>query len=173
MVELTAQPIRPMTHVMVVNNSDVSGSTIGYHGTVIRVIDQSILANPSAPARWSYRVFIPQLKAEYAIVADKIISTDETDDPDTLGHAIRDIQFDVMTTEESHGAYRINSREWLHFHFCRHDALSDEWSMSMPMNRDEPDIRRLRYRVGSEAVMDKEYVLRSIERALSLKSELM
>lgn len=168
---MNAQPIKPMTHVLIVKNSEVSGSTIGYHGTVIRVIDRSVLSNPDTPANWSYRVFIPVLEAQFEIVASKIISTGKMDDVGTIEHLFRDIQFDFASSEESQGAFRLDDNDWLNFHFKKHDASYDECTMSMPMNAGFPVALRIYCRVRREAILDREYVLRAIKKALGQKTE--
>ncbi len=167
MHEMIAQPIRPWTHVMVVKNCDVSGSTIGYHGTVIRIIDSSVLENPDTPDCWSYRVYIPAIEAEFAIEGKKIIPTAELDDIATLGRTFKNLQFDFSSGEESHGAFRLNDDEWLHFHFKKHDANYDEHTISMAMNAEHPVTRRLNYRVRRESILDREYVLNAIKNIIA------
>ena len=160
------QPIKTMTHVMVVKTCEVSGSTIGYHGTAIRVIDRSVLRNLDTPANWSYRVFIPVLEAQFEIVASNIISTGEMDDSGTLLHVLRDIQFDFESSEESHGAYRLKENDWLHFHFKKHDESHDECTMGIPMIAEFPVTRRLYNLVRRETILDRAYVLRALEAIL-------
>lgn len=162
MHEMIAQPIRPWTHVVVVKTCDVSGSTIGYHGTVIRIIDSSVLENPDTPDCWSYRVYIPAIEAQFAIVGKKIIPTAERDDFATQGRTFKNLQFDFSSGEESHGAFRLNDDEWLHFHFQKHDANYDEHTISMPMNAVYPVTRRLNYRVRREVVLNRKFVLNAI-----------
>ena len=160
---MNTQPIKAMTHVMVVKTCKVSGSTIGYHGTAIRVIDRSVLSNLDTPANWSYRVFIPVLEAQFEIVASNIISTGEMDDAGTLSHVLRDIQFDFESSEESHGAYRLKENDWLHFHFKKHNESYDECTMGIPMAAEFPVARRLYGHVRRETILDRAYVLRVIE----------
>ena len=56
-------------------------------------------------------MFIPVLEAQFEIVASKIISTGEMDDVGTVEHLLRDIQFDFASSEESHGAFRLNDND--------------------------------------------------------------
>ena len=164
------EPIKSMTHIMVVTNDETSGSTIGYHGTVIRVIDRSVLAKPECPTKWSYRVYIPVLRAEFEIAASKIIPTNELDDFETSEHSPCIIQFDVTSGEDIHGAYRVNDFEWIHFHFTRHDKPFDSYTLNMPMNSDLPIPRRLNYRVRCDAVLDRKYVCQAVQTILGLSS---
>ena len=164
------EPIKSMAHIMVVTNDEASGSTIGYHGTVIRVIDRSVLAKPECPTEWSYRVYIPVLRAEFEIAASKIIPTNEVDDFDTSEYISRTIQFDLTSGEDIHGAYRVSDFEWIHFHFTRHDEPFDKYTLNMPMNTDLPNTRRLNYRVRFDAVLDRKYVCQTVQAILGRSS---
>jgi len=160
---MNLEPIKSMTHVIVVKNDEASGSTIGYHGTLIRVIDRSVLAAPESPTKWRYRVYVPVLSAEFEIVASRIIPTDEANYCDNTEHITRTIQFDSTSTEEIHGAYRVNAHDWIHFHFTRHDEPLDKYTLNMPMNTSYPCTRRLNYLVRCDAVLDRKFVCQAVQ----------
>ncbi|MEQ1826380.1 MAG: hypothetical protein ABL921_10545 [Pirellula sp.] len=164
---MTLEPIKPKTHVLIVEDREVSGSTVGYHGTVIRVIDRSVLANPELPNRWSYRVYVPVLDAEFEIAARIIIPTVQEDDLENRKQTPFNIQFDSSpsssspSTKEIHGAFRVED-DWIHFHFIKHDESYDAYKLDIQVVTKLHLTRRLVFRVGRDTILDRNFVRQAI-----------
>lgn len=163
--------IQPLTHVMVMKKCDVSGSTLGYHGTVIRHVDRSVLSNSDRQSEWTYRVYIPVLNAQFEIASERIIATEESDSFDSIRNVGSEIQFDTEPEDSSSsqlisGAIRLNESDWLHFYFKKHEDNSDRYQFSMPMDTHAPICKRLHYFVAIGTPLDRGFVLRTLPSIL-------
>src|SRR5690348_15892662 len=86
------------------------GATVGYYGTIVRILHSSMLRSPSRPDFWLYRVFIPDLDRHFDLPLSELCLTADSDPPKPPSCPTCEVQFDFKPgsdNQELHGAYRI------------------------------------------------------------------
>lgn len=170
---MLCDPLEPGTHVIVARDSAGSGTTIGYHGTVVRELARSIFTHPNHPEKWYYRVHVPVLEAEIDVPATAILPTDRVERIEPANDLICEIQFDAIPSPAAadiYGAYRLRGREWMHFHFRKQDQCQDTFQLSLPTRSAKIHRGCLIYKVRRDADLDAEFVRRAIGRIVGFNA---
>lgn len=170
---MICDPLEPGTHVIVARASAGGGTTIGYHGTVVRELARSIFTYPNRPEKWYYRVHVPVLEGEIDVPATAILPTDRVERIELANDLICEIQFDAPPSPDAaeiYGAYRPRGREWVHFHFRKQDQGQDTFQLSLPTRSAKIHRRCLIYKVRRDVELDAEFVQRAIGRIVGFNA---
>lgn len=168
----TSEPLQPRTLVVVFKESPESGATLGYYGTITRVLNSSVVRHPEQPDWWIYRVFLPHFNRHFDIPARQLIATANVDPTEPSRDPVCELQFDSRPNadnDEIHGAYRLPSRDWDFFDFRKSDQSAPTYQLSMPLELPRKRASKLSYQIPSTEVLDRDYVLRAIGEIIGVE----
>lgn len=159
------EPLKPRQIVIMFGNCPDSGATLGFYGTVTRVLNSSVVRHPSRPDLWVYRVLMPHFGCQFDISARKLFA------PGTLAPAVPcaepvcELEFDAEPAddnEEIHGAYRLPGHDWDYFVFRKSDQPRAGYELRMPAETLRTKPAKLCYSVPRSEVLDRDYVLKAV-----------
>lgn len=163
----------PRQRVIVFKECPVSGATLGYCGTIIRVRTGSICRHASDPGLWKYRVFVPFFQACMDVAARNLFPSGRLDlaklpvddDADNQGSEFH-IACDPETElDEIHGAYRIGT-VWYHFTFRKGDQPQPTFELRLATDSGISVAGSVHYQVPRDTRLNASFVLREIARVL-------
>ncbi|MGQ9563169.1 MAG: hypothetical protein ACUVQH_12345 [Thermogutta sp.] len=163
----------PRQRVIVFMECPVSGATLGYCGTIIRVQTRSICRHASEPGLWTYRVFVPFFQACMDVAARNLFPSGGLDlaklpveeDADNQGsefHIACDPETDL---DEIHGAYRIGV-VWYHFTFRKCDQPQPTFELRLAAESGMSVAGSVHFQVPRDTRLNASFVLREIARVL-------
>jgi hypothetical protein len=163
------EPYKPRQVVIVFTNDLASGQTIGYYGTILRVLAATVSQNPARPDRWMYRVYLPYLKKYLDLEARDLCVTESIDPNELPAEPACEIRFSStidLDNREIHGAYRVPSRDWDYFLFQKCDEANSSFQLRLPIGAGHGT---LYYNVPATIRLDCDYVLHAIAEILGIR----
>ena len=166
-------PYRPGQRCVVFKDDPVSGATLGYHGTIVRLLTRSIRRYPDVPDLWYYRVFVPALNRKVDVAAQNLFVTGEIDQSATDERPPEDnvceIRFDYPPREDNseiHGVFRLPGRGWELFSFQKREQSEPTFELHMQVEGVESGRCEILYSVPATERLDRAYVLKSLAKIL-------
>jgi hypothetical protein len=165
-------PFEPGQHVIVCLDDPESGGTLGYYGTIVRILGKSKTQFPDQPYLWHYRVSVPYLNRRISVPGQMLLATGilepfEGDDLD--GKIIFDIgphrDNEDRDNDEISGSYRLPSSGVTYFLFRKSLGPVATYQLQMQIPPDRPE-SILTYHVPQNANLNTDYVLRAIRDLL-------
>lgn len=155
----------PGQYVIVCEQDPESGRTLGYYGTIVRVLANSKIRNPESPNLWRYRVSVPYMQRELVAAGISLVSTGMFEDsvdvePDWKIIFDRTPKIDNQTIS---GSYRLPCTGPTYFLFQKSDSDIVTYRLTMEMGEVRPESKLL-YHVPQNAKLDSVYVRDSIRR---------
>ena len=165
-----AVPYLPHQRVIVFQADLMSGDTLGYHGTVMRLHATSHRQHPSNPERWIYRVSIPCLRREVDVASIDLFATEALNDSPLASESaasqpVCEVRFETQIGEDNNqidGDFRMPSRKWVRFTFRKNEQSQAEYKLSFQLDGFQLGSGHLRYNVPMFDRLDRQYVLRAI-----------
>ena len=121
-----------------------TSETVGYYGTVLRILAEAKLRYPDEPRKWKYRVFVPILDRQITVPGRLLVSTG------TLGESTEDLDwkicFDTIPSSdhsEVTGSYRIPNSGTTYFKFEKTECAAETYRLLMQIATSPPESRLL------------------------------
>jgi hypothetical protein len=154
----------PRQIVVLFDDTQDSGATLGYYGTVVEVDPNSVAKHANQPDRWKYVVYIPFLNDNRIIRGANLFPTDEYDSLNAeLGPAC-EVQFETNAQGASDfipGRYRMAGHAtWTAFEFIQATCHTAEVQLTLPAPYGRSGRGQLTCRVPNDTVLDRTFVLR-------------
>jgi hypothetical protein len=156
-------PFEPRQHVIICLDDPESGGTLGYYGTIVRVLGRSKTEYPDQPDLWHYRVSIPAQNRKVNVPSCMLLATGILD-PCEFADLDGKIAFDERPHSDNHelsGSYRLPARGVTYFTFRKSAAPVATYQLAMQMDSDPPE-SILVYHVPQKAKLNREYVRQAI-----------
>jgi hypothetical protein len=159
--------------VIVCLDNPESGGTLGYYGTIVRVLGRSKIQYPDQAQFWHYRVSIPQQNRRINIPARMLLATgilDSCEFADLEGK----IAFDERPYSDNHelsGSYRLPARGVTYFTFLKVAVPVATYKLALQMDANPPESILL-YDVPQKAKLDRDYVRHAILDLLGFAGDL-
>ncbi len=159
--------LRPRQRVVVFPRNDASGATLGYHGTVVRLVSESLLKQPFLRDSWVYRVYVPYLKRAIDFTARDLLALEEwdeielpvaTDEAEPAGEICLE-QICTDDNGEIRGSYRVYEHRDTHFLFQKCDIDVADYQLQLTTTGDDAGSSQLSYRVPFAQRLDWKYLL--------------
>lgn len=168
--EITLEnPFSPQQRVIVCREEYGEPSeSVGYYGTVVRILADAKLRYPDQPSLWDYRVFVPFLDQQLTVPGRQLVSTG------ILGESIEDLDwkicFDTIPTDDNSeitGSYRIPNSGTTYFKFRKTDCDTETYRLAIQIAISPPE-SKLFFNVPLNTQLTANYVRATIRRILGL-----
>ena len=149
----------------------MSGATLGYCGTIIRVRTGSICRHASDPGFWMYRVYVPFFQACMDVAARNLFPTGGLDlaklpvedDADNQGSEFHIACDPDIALDEIHGTFRIGA-VWYHFTFRKGDEPQPTFELRIGQDNGVSVAGSVHFQVPRDTRLNASFVLREIAR---------
>ena len=150
-----------------------ASETLGYYGTVVRILAEAKLGYPDHPNKWDYRVFVPYLNRQITVPGHMLVATG------ILGDAIDELDwkicFDTIPKDDTYkisGSYRIPNSGTTYFSFEKTESAVATYRLLMKVATSSPEFK-LFFSVPRKTNLTADYVRASIREILGFPSEEM
>ena len=161
-------PFESGQHVLICLDDPESGGTLGYYGTIVRVLGKSKAQFPDQPHLWEYRVSVFGRKEKINVSGQMLLATGIVDSAEFEQNLEGKITFDARPGSDNvelSGSYRLPSRGATYFVFRKTDTPVATYKLEMQLDTNRPESILL-YDVPRNVTLNADYVLTAIRALL-------